>query len=92
MLSTATSPEKTTQSHHESTFTDSVKNAIRGYFAQLDGEQPNELYKLVLAEIEPPLFKTIINITQGNQSKAAKILGMSRGTLRKKLAEYDINT
>lgn len=92
MLTTATSTEKASQSDHQSTFSDNVKNAIRGYFAQLDGEQPNELYKLVLAEIELPLFKTIMNLTRGNQSKAAKILGMSRGTLRKKLAEYDVNT
>ena len=48
------------------------------------------VYDLMLSCIEEPLFKAILNRTRGNQSKAAILLGISRGTLRKKLKRYDL--
>jgi Fis family transcriptional regulator len=45
---------------------------------------------MVLAEVEKPLIETVMNHTAGNQTHAADILGLSRGTLRKKLAEHHI--
>lgn len=72
-------------------FASSVQHSLQNYFAQLDGEEPAELYGLVLAEMEVPLLKVVMRFTNGNQSKAAKILGISRGTLRKKLAIYQID-
>lgn len=71
-------------------FASSVQQALQHYFAKLDGEQPANVYQMVLAEMEVPLLKTVMRYTNGNQSKAAKILGLSRGTLRKKLAIYQI--
>lgn len=71
-------------------FASSVENALQNFFAKLDGEQPAQVYQMVLAEMELPLLKTVMTFTSGNQSKAAKILGLSRGTLRKKLAIYKI--
>ncbi len=70
---------------------DSVKHALNNLLAQLGNQPISELYDLVLAEVERPLFDFIMTHTKGNQSKAARILGISRGTLRKKLKVYDIN-
>ncbi|RMH36558.1 MAG: DNA-binding transcriptional regulator Fis [Gammaproteobacteria bacterium] len=67
-----------------------VEIALENYFAQLEGEVPSNLYELVLAEVEAPLLESVLAYTQGNQTKAAKILGLNRGTLRKKLRHYGI--
>lgn len=72
-------------------FASSVQQSLQNYFAQLDGEDPADLYNMVLVEMEVPLLKVVMRYTNGNQSKAAKFLGISRGTLRKKLAIYQID-
>lgn len=72
-------------------FAASVQQSLQNYFAQLDGEKPANIYNMVLAEMEVPLLKVVMRYTNGNQSKAAKVLGISRGTLRKKLAIYRID-
>ena len=59
-------------------------------FATLNGDRPGELYDLVIGEVERPLFKAVMDYTHGNQSQAAGILGINRGTLRKKLRSYSI--
>lgn len=71
-------------------FAASVQQSLQNYFAQLDGEEPANLYSMVLAEMEIPLLKMVMRYTKSNQSRAAKILGLSRGTLRKKLAIYQV--
>ena len=67
-----------------------VKTVIRNYFKDLDGHEPAHLYQLVLQEIERPLLEAVMEYTRGNQSKASIVLGLNRGTLRKKLKQYDI--
>ena len=67
-----------------------VKQALANYFSQLDGQDPVDLYQMVLEEIEVPLLEAIMSFTNGNQSKAAILLGLSRGTLRKKLKQYNM--
>ena len=67
---------------------DSVRQALESYFVQLKGQAPNNLYELVLAEVEVPLIQAVMEFTRGNQSRAAILLGLSRGTLRKKLKIY----
>jgi len=69
---------------------DFTDEALRTYFRDLNGHKPNELYDLVLGEVEPPLFEAVLDYTQGNQSRAAAILGLNRATLRKKLRQYDL--
>ncbi len=69
---------------------DSVRQSLQQYFAQLDGQTPANLYGMVLAEVEKPLIEMVLRLTNNNQSKAAKVLGISRGTLRKKMAIYEI--
>jgi Fis family transcriptional regulator, factor for inversion stimulation protein len=68
-----------------------VKHSIRRYLYELDGTQPNDMYDLVLRQIERPLFEAILEHTKGNQSRAAELLGLNRGTLRKKLRSYDLH-
>ncbi len=65
-----------------------AEEALHRYFASLNGDRPGDLYDLVLGEVEEPLFKAVMEYTQGNQSQAAGILGINRGTLRKKLKSY----
>ncbi len=75
----------------DDTLRTSVESSLKRYFTQLGGHDPANLYKIVLGEMEVPLLKMVLTYTKGNQSKAAKILGLSRGTLRKKLAQYDLD-
>lgn len=67
-----------------------VSNILRDYFSALDGQPGKQLYDMVIKEVELGLFKTVLQHTGGNQSKAAEWLGLARGTLRKRLAEYDL--
>ena len=70
---------------------DSVKRAVSNFFAQLDGEEPTEVYEIVLCEMERPLLDLTMQYTRGNQTRAANLLGINRGTLRKKLKKYGMN-
>jgi len=67
-----------------------VTTAVERYFEHLNGHPPNGLYGMLLAEVEAPLFRTVLEHTGYNQTKAAKILGVSRSTLRKKMDQYGI--
>lgn len=67
-----------------------VREALTDYLNHLNGHAPAALYDLVLQEVEQPLLSTVMQHTGGNQSRAADILGISRSTLRKKLAKYGI--
>ena len=67
-----------------------VESAVNGYFDQMGDQAITNLYDLVIAEVEEPLLKSVMEQTRGNQSKAAVLLGLSRGTLRKKLKLYDL--
>lgn len=67
-----------------------TEDALKAYFKTLNGDRPGELYDLVLGEVEEPLFKAVMDYTHGNQSQAAGILGINRGTLRKKLKTYSL--
>jgi len=64
-----------------------AEEALQCYFETLNGHKPAHLYDLV----EEPLFKVVMGHVQGNQSRAATILGINRGTLRKKLKEFGFN-
>jgi Fis family transcriptional regulator len=67
-----------------------VRNALRFYLRNLDGYEVNDLHQMVIGEVERPLLETVLDYTQGNQTRAARLLGMSRSTLRKKIAGYGI--
>lgn len=67
-----------------------VRQAVENYFAQLDGHTTSGLYQMVIREVEGPLLEAVMRHTRGNQSKAAAVLGLNRGTLRKKLKRYSL--
>ena len=65
-----------------------TEEALKSYLKDLNGQQPSALYDLVIGEVEPPLFETVMVYAEGNQTLAANILGINRATLRKKLKMY----
>ncbi|MCU7796362.1 MAG: DNA-binding transcriptional regulator Fis [Candidatus Thiodiazotropha sp. (ex Semelilucina semeliformis)] len=68
-----------------------VSDAMQRYFQNLNGHGANNLYRLVMNEVEAPLLESVMKHTGGNQTLAASILGISRSTLRKKLSQYDLD-
>jgi len=54
-------------------------------------ENKGELYKAIMKVIEKPLIEHILKMTQGNQLKTARILGINRNTLRTKIRKLSIN-
>lgn len=67
----------------------SIVQALDDYFHHLEGQAPVNLYALVLEEAEKTLLEVVLKYTNGNQTRAAEILGISRGTLRKKMISYE---
>ena len=70
---------------------DAIEESLEDYFTHLDGQPPHAIYDMVLGCVEKPMLEFILNKVGGNQSKAAEILGLNRNTLRKKMAQYDLN-
>jgi Fis family transcriptional regulator, factor for inversion stimulation protein len=66
-------------------------HALNDYFSSLNGHRPARVYDMVLREVEEPLFRAVLDYAAGNQSRAAVILGINRGTLRKKLRELGLS-
>lgn len=69
---------------------DSVTACVRQYLDELDGQLSTEVYQMVLAEMEAPLLEEVMAYTRNNQTKASIMLGLNRGTLRKKLKQYNL--
>lgn len=78
------------ENHSNQSLRYSVAEAMQRYFSDLDGQDTQDLYNLVMAEVEPPLLQAAMNYTKQNQSKTAELLGLNRGTLRKKLKQYNL--
>jgi Fis family transcriptional regulator len=69
-----------------------MRTSVEHYFRDLRGAEPHALHELFLAVAERPLLEVVLQHAQGNQSKAALWLGINRNTLRRKLAEHQIET
>ena len=66
-----------------------VVSVVKNYLNTVSSKDANlNLYQLIVEEVEAPLFRTVMELTRYNQSKAARVLGVSRGTLRTKLKRY----
>lgn len=67
-----------------------IRKSMEDYFRHLDGEKPSAVYDMVISHVEKPLLQFIMDKAQGNQTKAAEILGLNRNTLRKKIKDHGI--
>ncbi len=67
-----------------------VRKVMKQYFRDLDGEKPCGIYNMVVNCVEKPLLEVVMLHAQGNQTRAAELLGINRNTLRKKLQEHGI--
>ena len=89
-MSTKSVSETAAEQVYPITLRQYVQDAIRLYLEDMGQSQPECLYQTLLAEVEPPLIEEVLRYTRGNQSKTARILGITRNTLRTKLNRYDI--
>jgi Fis family transcriptional regulator, factor for inversion stimulation protein len=68
-----------------------VKQTVSRYLEQLHGHDVVDLHAMVMGEVEKPLLQAALEHSGYNQSKAAKALGLSRSTLRKKMDYYGLS-
>ena len=73
-----------------SSLRENVETAMSNYFNHLDGQPVSDVYQMVMSEIEAPLLEQVMKYVRNNQTKAAQLLGLNRGTLRKKLKQYGL--
>jgi DNA-binding protein Fis len=60
-----------------------VRDSLEGYFRDLEGETPANVYDMVIRLVEKPLLEVVMGQADNNQSRAAEWLGLNRNTLRK---------
>ena len=68
-----------------------VRKVMRQYFKDLDGEKASGIYEIVVAAVEKPMLEVVMFQAQGNQTRAAELLGLNRNTLRKKLQQHGLD-
>lgn len=78
------------RTHKHESIRKCVEHALEEYFHDLDDQTAHELYHLVVSEVESTLLEVTLKYTLQNQSKASEMLGLNRGTLRKKLKQYNL--
>jgi len=83
-------PEHTTSGSSPRPLRDCVEESLRNYFQHLDGQDVTDVYNMVLSEVEAPLLESVMDYVKGNQTRASEVLGLNRGTLRKKLKQYGL--
>ena len=75
----------------ENELSSTVRKVMRQYFKDLDGEKCSGIYEMVVQAVEKPMLEVVMNQAQGNQTRAAQLLGLNRNTLRKKLKQHDLD-
>lgn len=68
----------------------SVQSALDLYFRDLDGHDADDVYEMVIGQVEQAMLESIMQHTRSNQTRAADMLGINRSTLRKKLKLYGL--
>lgn len=68
-----------------------VRSTVEQYLTDMGETPPDNLYEVLITEVEKPLIQTVLNRTNGNQSRSAQILGITRATLRNRIQRYDID-
>ena len=69
---------------------DCIKDNLEKYFSDLNGESSNGVFKMVIQQTESATIKFILDKVNQNQSEAARILGINRATLKKKVSLYNL--
>lgn len=90
-MNAADRPDPSNRSGQRTPLRDHVANSVRRYIGDLNGSGADNLYEIALRELEIPLFVEVLNHCEGNQSRAASMLGIHRATLRKKLRDYGLS-
>ncbi len=67
-----------------------VRSVVDQYLDDMGQTPPDNLYDVLIAEVERPLIEAVLVRTGGNQSRSAEILGITRATLRNRLKRYQI--
>ena len=68
-----------------------VRKVMKQYFKDLDGEKASGIYDMVVQAVEKPMLEVVMFQAQGNQTRAAQLLGLNRNTLRKKLQQHGLD-
>ena len=74
----------------QGTLHECVRKAVSQYLTDMGDTNPDDLYRLVLSQVEKPMIEEVLSWAGGNQCRSAEALGISRGTLRKKMKIHGI--
>ena len=83
--------ESKSEGSRENELSTTVRKVMRQYFKDLDGEKASGIYDMVVLAVEKPMLEVVMFQAQGNQTRAAELLGMNRNTLRKKLQQHGLD-
>ncbi|MFU8831299.1 MAG: helix-turn-helix domain-containing protein [Wenzhouxiangella sp.] len=67
-----------------------VHGVVEQYLDDMGSTPPDNLYQVMMAAVERPMIRTVLNHTGGNQSRAAELLGITRATLRNRIQRYGL--
>jgi Fis family transcriptional regulator len=82
---------KAEASARENELASTVRRVMKQYFKDLDGEKCTGIYEMVVCAVERPMLEVVMFQAQGNQTRAAELLGLNRNTLRKKLQQHGLD-
>jgi DNA-binding protein Fis len=71
---------------------DNLKRQITGLWDTIYAQSKGDIHRSILDAVEKPLIEYALEQTEGNQQKAARILGINRNTMRSKIRRFSINT
>jgi Fis family transcriptional regulator len=74
--------------HSNDALSNHIVQVVKSYLNGSNKDSNMNLYQLIVEEVEAPLLRAVMELSRYNQSKAARVLGVSRGTLRTKLRRY----
>jgi Fis family transcriptional regulator len=69
---------------------ETVRQTLQEYLNNLGDQEASNVYRLVLDEVERPMLEVMMRYAHGNQSKAARHMGINRATLRTKLSHHKL--